>query len=134
VGCVPAERRSINETVEINSFGTVRARFGAAIDSVLLYDTPGLAWTNAKDSLDAAAGGLTLNVISLSATKVGWTVGAGAEIAFGGGFSGKIEYLYIATDALSQTAAFPTALGGGTITESANIRDSIVRAGINYRF
>jgi hypothetical protein len=31
-------------------------------------------------------------------------------------------------------APFPLALGGGTITETVNVQDHIVRVGLNYRF
>jgi opacity protein-like surface antigen len=33
-------------------------------------------------------------------SKVGWTAGAGLEVAIGAGFSAKVEYLYIQTDQL----------------------------------
>jgi outer membrane immunogenic protein len=126
---------TLNETVEINAFGTVRGRAGIAIDRVLLYTTAGLAWTSAKDSLDAAAGGLTItNLISISATKVGWTVGAGIEVAILGGLSAKLEYLYVQTDQITGTAPVPFILGGGTVTETATLHDSIVRTGLSYRF
>jgi outer membrane immunogenic protein len=123
-----------NETVEIDAFGTGRVRAGLALNPFLLYATGGLAWTSAKDSLTASAFGLNFNVVSVQATKVGWTAGAGIEMDFGAGFSGKLEYLYITTDQITATAPVPFLLGGGTITETANIRDSIVRFGVNYRF
>ena len=56
----------------------------------------------------------------------------GVEAAFYDNWSMKLEYLYIATKNLTGSSALP--LGLGTVTESANVRDNIIRLGINYRF
>jgi outer membrane immunogenic protein len=125
---------ALNETVEIDAFGTARGRFGFALDRFLLYSTAGLAWTSAKDSVNATGFGATLNIVSVQATKIGWTVGAGLEAAIAGGLSAKIEYLYVETNGISGSAPLPLLIGGGTATVTANIHDSIVRAGLNYRF
>ena len=105
-----------------------------AVDRFLLYSTGGLAWTSAKDNVSATGGGLTLNILNIQATKIGWTVGAGVEVAIVGGLSAKVEYLYIDTPGLSGSSPLPFLLGGGTATLTANIHDNIVRAGLNYRF
>ena len=49
-------------------------------------------------------------------------------------WTAKLEYLYIDTGSISGTAAIPSSLGGGSLTESAAIRDNIIRIGFNYRF
>jgi outer membrane immunogenic protein len=123
---------ALNETVEIDAFGTARGRFGFALDRFLLYSTAGLAWTSAKDSVTASGFGTTLNLVSIQATKIGWTAGAGVEADIVGGLSAKIEYLYIGTSGISGSA--PVALLGGTANVTADIHNSIVRAGLNYRF
>lgn len=128
IGC------TISETSGIDSFGTARARVGAAFDRVLVYATGGAAWTSASDALNASAGGITANLLSASGNKVGWTIGAGLEAALIDNWSAKIEYLYISTSNIGGTGAIPAILGGGTITETAQLKDSIVRFGINYRF
>jgi outer membrane immunogenic protein len=56
--------------------------------------------------------------------------GGGVEAAFYDNWSMKLEYLYIATKNLTGSSALPLGLG----TESANVRDNIIRLGINYRF
>jgi hypothetical protein len=58
--------------------------------------------------------------------------GGGWCTAFYDNWSIKLEYLYIATKNLTGGSALP--LGLGTVTESANVRDNIIRVGINYRF
>jgi outer membrane immunogenic protein len=123
-------------TAQINAFGTARARLGVAIDRVLLYATAGVAWTNAKDTITGSVGGVNFTLIDTSGSKVGWTAGAGLEVAIGAGFSAKVEYLYIQTDQLVLTGALPTLffLGGGTVTQTATIHDSIARVGVNYKF
>ena len=65
--------------------GSVRARAGIALDPVLLYGTGGLAVTNSKLSSDTG---------SNSNTRVGWTVGAGAEAKFTQNIVGRVEYRY----------------------------------------
>ena len=42
--------------------------------------------------------------------KAGWTAGAGIEVAFGGGWSAKLEYLYMDLGKTQMTFATP-ALG-----------------------
>jgi outer membrane immunogenic protein len=128
VGC------TLSETYSVDSFGTARARVGAAFDRVLVYATGGAAWTSATDALNASAGGVTVNLLSVSGNKVGWTIGGGIEAALIDNWSAKIEYLYISTSNSVGSAAVPAILGGGTITETAQLKDSIIRFGINYRF
>ena len=64
--------------------------------------------------------------------KAGWTVGAGLEGALGGGWSTKVEYLYIDLGKTEQTLATP---GLGTlVTETRRTTDNIVRVGLNYKW
>ena len=68
---------------------------------------------------------------------MGWTVGAGVEGAIGGGWTARLEYLYV--DLGHVSGSFLTtipALGGGAITSnySSHVTDNVVRVGINYKF
>jgi outer membrane immunogenic protein len=129
IGC------TLNETGKIDLFGTARARIGAAaIERVLFYVTAGAAWTSASDVVNATGFGQTVNLLTLSGSKVGWTAGIGVESAVWNNFTFKTEYLFVDTRGLTGTAAVPAVLGGGTVTESAHFRDSIIRFGINYLF
>jgi outer membrane immunogenic protein len=100
----------------------------------LLYATAGGVWTSGSDQFVAAVGSTntTTTISGGNGNKVGWTVGGGVEAAFYDNWSMKLEYLYIATKNLTGVSALP--LGLGTVTESANVRDNIIRLGINYRF
>ena len=64
--------------------------------------------------------------------KAGWTAGAGIEGAFGGGWSAKLEYLYIDLGKTEHT--FGTIGLGVIATETRRTTDNIVRVGANYRW
>src|SRR4030088_2657946 len=102
-------------------FGTVRGRAGYAFSNILVYGTAGLAF-----------GELRGETFGLSEThaNAGWTAGVGAEFGFGqtgftrGGWSAKVEYLYV-----------DLANNNFTITGVPNgYRFGTLRAGINYHF
>jgi outer membrane immunogenic protein len=71
-----------------------------------------------------------LRAASKTVCGAGWTVGAGVEAAFGGGWSWKVEYLYIDLGKLEQTLS----TFSGTETFNSRVTDNIVRVGLNYRW
>ncbi len=92
---------------------TVRGRGGYAFDRILVYGTGGGAFAPAAVSAGPFAG---------STTMTGWTAGGGIEAALSQNWTAKVEYLYL---------DFPTpSLDGHTFT----FTESLVRAGINYKF
>jgi outer membrane immunogenic protein len=70
----------------------------------------------------------------LSGSTLGWTAGAGVEIALWSNWSAKFEYLYVSANGATVTAPIPSALGIGLATTPMEYRDNIVRVGVNYRF
>ena len=125
-------RRSVTElvlgvpvtaTAKVDALGTVRGRFGFAVDQVLLYGTGGYAWADTK--LSATALGLT---ISDSKVLSGWTAGAGAEWMFAPHWSLKGEYLYRSFGNETFFAGTVSAVNPGTL----NIHSGQV--GVNYHF
>jgi outer membrane immunogenic protein len=102
-------------------FSTVRGRAGYAFSNILVYGTAGLAF-----------GELRGETFGLSEThaSAGWTAGVGAEFGFGqagvsrGGWSAKVEYLYVD---LSNTNFTITGVPNG-------YRFGTLRAGVNYHF
>src|SRR5665647_1388851 len=104
---------------ELPWLGTVRGRIGYAFDRAMIYATGGLAYMDYK--LSASSLGVT---VSDSASKAGWTAGAGIEWMFAPQWSTKLEYLYIDTGDTSVT------LFGVPFTGRA--KDNIVRVGLNY--
>jgi len=98
-------------------FGTLRARAGLAISSVLFYGTAGLAYgtLNMKN---------TLTSVSESHTSTGWAGGVGVEAALTGNWSARAEYLYVDLSSSSFV------LDGN----SHGIQSNLLRFGVNYRF
>jgi outer membrane immunogenic protein len=98
-------------------FGTLRGRGGVVFSNILLYGTLGIAYAGLKAES-------TLTGVSESKTHMGWALGFGAEVALGGKWTGKVEYLYVD---LSRRAYSLT----GTTND---IDSSLLRLGVNYRF
>ncbi len=126
---------------EVDWFGTLRARAGYLINPQwLLYATGGMAYGETRLSyttVNTFAGcipGGTLCVDDTSSgIKLGWTIGAGAEVMLAQNWSVKAEYLYVdlgkrSFDARSSTAE-PV-----VVNVSADYREQIARIGLNYHF
>src|SRR5262245_7969506 len=122
------------ETMKIKSIVTGRGRIGLAIDWLMPYVTAGAALVNAQNDLTVTVGGVPGNFPGLSSSTLGWTAGAGLEVALWSKWSAKLEYLHIRANDLNSTVRIPGVLGIGTAFESAGYRDNIVRVGLNYRF
>ena len=80
--------------------------------------------------------GTTCRSISDDKTKVGWTVGAGIEVAFAQNWSFGAEYLYV--DLGSTTLTLTPITDGGFFTNTSTSefenRSHVARAKLNYRF
>ncbi len=110
-------------------FGTSRSRLGfLATPNILLYGTAGVAYGQVKDTFTVT--GLTVATATVKDVKAGWTAGGGIEGALGGGWSAKLEYLYIDLGKLEQTLSTPA----GTETFNSRMTDHIVRVGLNYKW
>ena len=137
----------------LDYLGTVRGRVGFLVTPTLLaFASGGLAYGQANLSASALqvgtdnfvipgapAGvfnGITLGSTGISDTRVGWTVGGGAEWMFLPNWSAKVEYLYY--DLGNVTASFPAlnnTPGISFIAQASTRFDGhIVRAGLNYHF
>jgi outer membrane immunogenic protein len=125
-------------------FGTSRGRLGVLWGpNVLLYGTAGVAYGEVKDSAtlngSIAGGAITAAAVTnFKDVKAGWTAGAGAEAALGGGWSAKLEYLYIDLGKTELTTAATAAAAGATVGINANHTfrdtDNILRVGLNYKW
>jgi outer membrane immunogenic protein len=118
---------------QLDFFGTLRGRVGVVvIPAVLLYATAGFAY-----------GQVDSNSTLMGSTRAqnftpGWTVGAGIEGAIGGGWSARLEYLYLDLGSVSNTFASNVLAAGGLTTligaSNSHVTDNIVRVGLNYKF
>ena len=114
-------------------FGTARSRLGVLWGpNVLLYGTAGVAYGQVKDTNSITTVGVGSVIGTFKDVKAGWTAGAGVEGVLGGGWSAKLEYLYIDLGKTENTIATP---GLGTlVNETRRYTDNIVRVGLNYKW
>ena len=103
---------------------TVRGRLGYTFNNVLIYGTGGAAVGNIQNGLIPPS---TFD----SKTETGWTIGAGVEIAFAPNWTVKAEYLFVD---LPDTTCTTVANCGGAVGSTVSFNESIVRAGINFKF
>lgn len=106
--------------------GTVRVRFGYALDRALLYVTGGYAGASVKGSL-ADNSGVPSLFASQSAYLNGFTVGGGLEFAVTNNISLKAEYLFKDYGSAPYFSGTRDAITSG-------ISYSTLRAGVNYHF
>src|SRR6516225_9089716 len=129
----PTSACTASEAIKIRSLTTGRARIGLAFDWLMPYVTAGGALVNARDDLTVTVGGLSASFPPLSGTTLGWTAGAGVDIALSSNWSARLEYLHIRANGLTSSVLIPGFLGNGSAAETAAYRDNIVRVGLNYR-
>ena len=67
-----------------------------------------------------------MNLASAASNQLGWTIGGGAEYAFMGNWSAKLDIYYV--DLGSFNAAVVPAVN------NVSFKENIVRAGLNYKF
>ena len=131
VACGP--RCSATESIKIRSLATGRGRFGLAFDWIMPYVTGGAALVNGLNNLSMTVAGTSASFLPLSHSTLGWTAGAGVEIALWSNWSAKFEYLYVSANGATKVAFIPNALGLGFASTPGDYRDNIVRVGFNYR-
>ena len=138
---IPAGVNGVALTLDqkLQWFGTLRGRVGVlATPTWLVYATGGLAVGGIKT--DATLTGHTNAVASVplvstasnTATKAGWTIGAGIEGVISGKWTGKVEYLYVDYGSVSGNVTNLPA--GIQASYSSHITDNVVRAGLNYHY
>jgi outer membrane immunogenic protein len=121
-------------SVEIDWFGTLRAKLGLAQNNWLFYATGGLAYGQVKTSGSFfAPPGVVSFAGSNSTTRAGWAAGAGLDYGLTPNWTIGVEYLYIDLGHVSYTetqATFPAA----SLTVSNHAAANIARATLNYKF
>ena len=119
---------------EMPWLGTTRGRIGYAAGPVLSYVTGGAAYGEVRSTININDTGFTgdAGTLTLSSTRMGWTLGTGVEIALAGNWTAKAEYLYV--DLGSQSGTATLAPGGTTSVFNTHFQEQIFRGGVNYRF
>jgi len=139
-GTPPGNDITVHQNTDVIS--TVRPRFGFAFGHLLLYGTGGLAIAHIgyTANTDFHPVGTEQYPANFSKTQKGWAAGGGAEVAIGGGFSLKGEYLrYDVGSQQSFTAnpvpAFPPSAPPFQIAYTWHTSSAqLFRFGANYRF
>jgi outer membrane immunogenic protein len=121
----------LNASQTMPWFGTARARVGYVNGDYLWYVTGGGAWAKVNSDDSVGFFGSTGSG-SFTETKGGFAVGAGVETHLAGNWTAKLEYLYMDLGTITNTYAAPSTLGG-SVTVGSEIRDNIVRVGLNYK-
>src|SRR5262245_55954857 len=119
-----------SDAVRVKSLLTGRGRFGVAFDWFMPYVTAGAALASVSDDLVLAIGGVTGAFDSHTGSRLGWTAGAGVDIALTSNWSARFEYLYVNVDDIQTTARIPNVLGLGSTAMGIGVRDSILRVGV----
>ena len=142
-----------NDQKSVDWLGTVRGRVGMMMTPQLLaYATGGLAygevsaetratqnWSGAGLGPFSAGASESTAAGSYSATRLGWSAGAGLEWMFAPGLSVKGEYLYydLGPATFSSGMLSASAFGFTNIVasnSSARFNGHIFRVGLNYHF
>ena len=122
--------------LQLDYFGTVRARAGYAMGGFLPYVTGGLAYGSANGHLGVTyvPAGKT-SYASVTEDHVGWTIGGGVETMIGGNWSVKAEYLHV--DLGEQPYLFKGTVYNGDPFNTDSFKSSlafeVARVGLNYR-
>ena len=72
---------------------SITARFGVALDRVLLYAKGGVAWSGDETNVIGSVQGTPFSFQGLD-TRTGFTAGGGVDWAFSGPWSVNVEYDY----------------------------------------
>lgn len=125
---------------KLDWFATLRARLGYDFNPLLVYATGGLAIGHIKSTLSLTGstfdigGGTpvfvasTGSTVSTSDTRLGYALGAGAEMPLSPGWTFRGEYLFLSFDHDTNLSV------AGASASSSGFDVHTVRAGLNYKF
>jgi outer membrane immunogenic protein len=122
---------------DLDYLGTVRGRFGFAIDRALIYGTAGLAYgeTTVRGSLTSTDAPPTFAAATgrERGTNVGFAAGAGVEYAILNNFTIRGEYLYYNLG--KQTVAVAQSATPGNFADYRIESDGhLARLGVNFKY
>ena len=117
---------------QLNSFGTLRARVGFAIQPrTMIYATGGLAFANVQSaySMDTDSDNCRSG---FSGMKTGWAVGGGIEHALSNNLTVKVEGLYFSLGNKSGSVYYGD--DGDCRASFKKNNGAVARVGLNYKF
>ena len=110
----------------IDTFGSIRGRFGYAIDRFLVYGTAGLAFGNVTNDMQKGRNAGE-EIVYDDQWETGYAVGGGLEYAFAPNLIGRVEYIY------SNYGMVSLFNRDNNLTEMTN-EMHLARVGLSYRF
>jgi outer membrane immunogenic protein len=113
---------------------TLSARFGFAIDHLLLYGKAGGAWLGAGNFAVTNVGTGASVAISNSNNNTGWLLGAGVEYAITNNLTVKGEYDYVGVSNYSYTSPPGAPFLAGDTFSSSGRSVQMLTIGANYLF
>ena len=120
-----------SQTNTIDEQGTVRVRFGVALDRWLIYATAGLAYGSYESSPSFTAPGQTVSA-DFENTRIGPVWGLGVERAIWGQWTTRLEYMY--ADFGQQTYSLAGPAPFNLVSSKTAVRENILRVGFNRLF
>jgi outer membrane immunogenic protein len=124
-----------SNSVEVDWFGTVRAKWGFASTNWMPYVTGGLAYGHVKSS-----GSISFPTApavnpsgSNTTTKAGWTVGGGLDVGVLTNWIVGFEYLYVNLGHVSYTETIPN-FPGASVTIDNRVGAHIARLTASFKF
>jgi outer membrane immunogenic protein len=125
---------TVTHTTRESWIDTLRGRFGwTPVERFMVYATAGIAAVGTH--LDVSSP--TIDIVTDSRSRLGWTVGGGGEWAAWSGPFGdltfKLEYLHIGfrPETYFNTSAI---VGSAIFARDVHLSDDMVRAGVNLKF
>ena len=117
----------------LNSFGTLRARFGYAWDQILFYGTAGVAFGDVENTLfyrDSLGQSFSVDT---AATKIGYAAGGGIGLSLTPSWSLKVEYQFLHLEGFSASGSF----SGDAASDAVRTTDfghdyQMMKAGLNF--
>jgi outer membrane immunogenic protein len=83
----------ITTSSKLSSLGTIRGRFGYALNNVLFYVAGGFAYGHVNNELQV--GDWAARSLSTSGMRTGWTVGGGLDYAVANNWIVRAEVIYV---------------------------------------
>jgi outer membrane immunogenic protein len=109
---------------DIKWFGAANAKFGVAMDRVLLYGTAGVSAANIETGQNASTG----DEFSSGKTYVGWTAGAGMDFAVTNNLIAGLRYRYY--DFGKQSYDVPAPF----LDRDQDVKLHTIAVGVSYKF
>jgi len=121
---------TFNESLSNPWQGSFRGRLGVPLGpswTVMLYGTGGIAFGEFESTTTVT--GPASGTLKGTSTRAAWTVGGGVELGLTRDWSWNVEYIYIDTGSITDTA-----VGSGLSVNTGRISGNVVRSGVSWHF